>query len=55
MKKIKLYIKEHGIDCWNTIRQNVKRQYGNSPRILYRNNHLSYFEFECAMIEWYNI
>lgn len=53
MKHIRHYIKEHGIICWLFIRQQVKRQYGNSARILYRNQHLSYYQFEDAMLQWY--
>jgi hypothetical protein len=55
MKWIKYYIEEHGIICWLYLRQQVRREYGKNARILYRNEHLTYFDFESAMIEWYNL
>lgn len=55
MKWIKYYIEEHGIICWLHIRQQVKRQYGSSARILYRCGHLSYYDFEDAMAKWYSL
>jgi len=53
MKHIRNYINEHGIICWLVIRENIKREYGTSARILYRNQHLSYYDFELAMSAWY--
>jgi hypothetical protein len=55
MKNIRNYIKDHGIMCWLHVKQQVRRQYGSSARILYRCTQLSYFDFECAMCEWYEL